>query len=254
MACYLCRLWLDKNSLEVILLIRGIEYSQNGLESNARSIEMIANNLANVNSIGFKKCLSFTEVIKNASENPQAEGTVNSVIDFSQGELRETGNKLDFAISGPGFFSVQTDQGILYTRQGNFTLNEEKFMTTSSGDLVLGQGGPILIDNECDITENGAIISNGDILDYLSIVNTENTSQLQPVGNGYFKAADESIMLLVDQDAVHINSGYLENSNVDPMTEMVSMIEIYRRFEANQKAIQAQDQTLDKAVNDIGVV
>ena len=235
-------------------MIRGVEYSQNGLESNARSIEIIANNLANVNSVGFKKCLSFTEIIKNASENPQAEGTVNSIIDFSQGELFETGNKLDFAISGPGFFSVQTEQGILYTRQGNFTLNEDSYLTTSSGDLVLGQGGPIAIDNECDIAENGAIISNGEVLDYLSIVNTTNTSKLQPVGYGYFKTTDESILMPVDQDKINVKSGYLENSNVDPMTEMVSMIEIYRRFEANQKAIQAQDQTLDKAVNDVGVV
>ena len=233
-------------------MLSGIQYSQNGLELAAKAIDIVANNLANVSTNGFKRSVVFAESIKNAVENPESEGIPIAVLDLSQGRIQHTGNELDLAIDGPGFFAVQTKDGLRLTRQGNFTRNDEGFLVNANGDQVLGEGGPILINENTQITEEGNIVSNESIIDRLSIHDFFDRSQIRLAGNGYFMAVDESTVVPLQES--HIKSGYLENSNVDPLAEMVNMIEIYRQFEANQKAIRAQDETLQKAVNEVGRV
>ena len=99
--------------------------------------------------------------------------------------------------------------------------------------------------------DDGAISIKDEIVDYFAIVKFTNPLQLRRVGNGYFKAADNAIIERVT-DQVQVKAGYLEDSNVNTLEEMVNMIEVYRQFEANQKALRSQDETLDKAVNDVG--
>jgi len=232
-------------------LLRSIIYSKNGLESNARSLDVISNNLANANSVGFKRSIVFSQTLKNAKENPTNEALPNELVDFTQGKLREAGNPLSVALVGEGFFTIQTEHGIFYTRQGNFTRNDEGYLTTGSGDFVLGEGGPIQIDQDFTFQEDGAISIKDSIVDYFAIVKFANPLQLRRVGNGYFKAADNAIIERVT-DQVQVKAGYVEDSNVNTLEEMVNMIEVYRQFEANQKALRSQDETLDKAVNDVG--
>lgn len=232
-------------------MLKSILYSQSGLESNARSLDVISNNLANANSVGFKRSIVFNQTLKNANEQSSRETLPNELVDFTQGKLRETGNPLSVALVGEGFFTVQSDQGTFFTRQGNFTLNNEGYLTTETGDFIVGEAGPIRIDQDFTIQEDGAIMSKGSIVDYFEIVKFKNPQQLRRVGNGYFKSADNAILEKVT-DQVQVKSGYLEDSNVNTLEEMVNMIEVYRQFEANQKALRTQDESLDKAVNDVG--
>ncbi len=232
-------------------MLKSILYSQSGLENNARSLDVISNNLANANSVGFKRSIVFNQTLKNANEPPNRETLPSELVDFTQGKLRETGNPLSVALVGEGFFTVQTDQGTFYTRQGNFTLNNEGYLTTENGDFIVGEAGPIQLDQDFNIQDDGAISVKGSIVDYFEIVKFRNPQQLRRVGNGYFKAADNAIMEKVT-DQVQVKSGYLEDSNVNTLEEMVNMIEVYRQFEANQKALRTQDESLEKAVNDVG--
>jgi flagellar basal-body rod protein FlgF len=229
-----------------------MQYTANGLESKARAIEVIANNLANASSAGFKRSVVFSESMQNSS-SPKDVSRPEEQIDFSQGRLRETGNKLDLAIDGSGFFTVQTEQGLCYTRQGSFVLNTEGFLATGDGDLVLGLAGPIRIAQDSSIADDGAISSGGEVIDHLAITHVTDSSKLVRAGEGKFLVSDESAISEAE-NGVQVKSGFLEDSNVDPLQEMASMIEVYRQFEANQKAMRAQDETLDKAVNQVGRV
>ena len=234
-------------------MLRGMQYTANGLENKARAMEIIANNLANVSSAGFKRSAVFSESLQNSGASPQTESTPIELIDFAQGRLQETGNKLDLAIEGPGFFTVQTEQGLRYTRQGHFVPNPEGLLATANGDLVLGQSGPISVALDSSIAEDGSIHSNDGVVDKLAIVQVTDSGQLRRAGNGYFQAVDDRA--LTDSDAsVRIRTGFLEESNVDALEEMANMIDVYRQFEANQKALRAQDETLEKAVNQVGRV
>ncbi len=234
-------------------MLRGMAYTANGLENKARSLEIIANNLANVNSVGFKRSAVFSESMQNPEANPKIESSPTELVDFAQGRLQATGNRLDFAIDGPGLFTVQTEQGLYYTRQGHFVLNPEGLLATVNGDLVLGQSGPIRIGIDATISEDGSIVSNGSTLDKLAIVQVADSSRLRRAGNGYFEVIDENAVM-ESEEGPRIMSGYLEESNVDALEEMANMIDVYRQFEANQKALRAQDETLEKAVNQVGRV
>ncbi len=234
-------------------LLRGMQYTANGLENKARAMEIIANNLANVSSAGFKRSAVFSESLQNSGTSPKVESTPVELIDFAQGRLQETGNRLDLAIDGPGFFSVQTEQGLRYTRQGHFVLNPEGLLVTAKGDLVMGQSGPIAIQLDSSISEDGSIHSNGEMVDKLAITQINDSSQLRRAGDGCFLTIDENAISESDGTA-RVKTGFLEESNVDALEEMANMIDVYRQFEANQKALRAQDETLEKAVNQVGRV
>jgi flagellar basal-body rod protein FlgF len=234
-------------------LLSGIKYSKNGLEANAKALDIVANNLANINTAGFKRNIVFMESLKNAAEVPEMTALPNTAFDFSQGDLEETGNKLDLAIDGRGLFTIQTENGIRYTRQGHFSRNAEGLLSTGDGDLVLGKSGPIPIEGNFSIAEDGTVLSNGEAVSTLSLADIDDVSQLKLEGNGLFSIKNQAA-ITEREGGYRVLSGFLEKSNVEPISEMVTMIELYRQFEANQRAIRAQDDTLEKAVNEIGKV
>ncbi len=234
-------------------MLKSMIYSHNGLETNARSLDVIANNLANANSVGFKRSVVFSQTLEQASRFPAQEATPLDQVDFTQGELRETGNPLSMALVGNGFFTVQSGAETYFTRQGNFTLTDDGYLATASGDLVMGEGGPILLDEDFTIQEDGAIMVQDSIVDYLSIVQVDDPNMLKRVGEGYFKASEDAFVRPTNED-VKVKAGFVESSNVNTLEEMVNMIEVYRHFEANQRALTTQDDSLDKAVNDVGRV
>ena len=233
-------------------MLQGIQYSQNGLENKKYAIDVIANNLANASSAGFKKSIVFSESLKNADSNPKANSQPLEVVDTSQGALRATGNTLDLAIEGEGFFVIDTEQGTRLTRQGHFQLDTEGFLVTANGDYVMSDGGPVSAQQEIQFTAQGGIIADGEPAGSLMIYQVTDSSKLQRSGDGYF-SADERYLAELD-NTPNVRSGFLESSNVNPLEEMVNLIEIYRQFEANQRALRTQDETLDKAVNDVGRV
>jgi len=202
--------------------------------------------MANINTNGFKKnIISFNQALE-----------MNSIskADFTQGPVRHTGNELDVALDSKGFFKIQTGNGIRYTRDGAFTLDENGTLVTLNGDSVFGQNGPITIDGtKVTIGGDGQVQVDDESVDRLMVVDFENPQLLQKEGGSmYFYSGEEKEISTVED--VGVQQGYLESSNVNSTEEMIKMIETYRAFESVQKAIQSIDKVTDKMVNDYGLV
>ena len=174
--------------------------------------------------------------------------------DFTNGGLIDTGGTLDIAIKGNGFFKIQGENGeTLYTRNGSFAVTEG-YLTDLDGRRVLGRNGAIFLGNGViDILSNGEIQINGNLVDTLDIVNINNKEFLRKQGDNLFYMAENTV---AEENIFNgeILQGYLEGSNMNPISGMVEMINLLREFEANQKVIKMQDEMLEKAANEIGRV
>jgi len=227
-------------------LISGIYNLIDGSLTQQLRFETVANNMANINTNGFKKnIISFNQAL---------EMNTISKADFTQGPVRHTGNELDVALDSKGFFKIQTANGIRYTRDGAFTLDENGTLVTLNGDSVLGENGPITIDGrEVTIGGDGQVQVDDESVDRLMVVDFENPHLLKKEGGArYFYSGEEKEISTVED--VGVQQGYLESSNVNSTEEMIKMIETYRAFESVQKAIQSIDKVTDKIVNDYGLV
>jgi len=227
-----------------------------------KRMEIIANNLANVNAVGFKRDRCAFQVPNPEDEARAAETTVQTGLlakqpfetytDYNQGPLHATGNPLDLALSGDGFFVVKTPDGEKYTRSGNFVLDAEKNLVTQDGHQVVGQGGPIVVDGaQVTIDETGAVIINGKRAGALKIVDFPKPYALQKDGGGLFKKADDQPEPIAAAD-VTVNQGFVEGSNINPILEMTEMIETVRGYESYQRIIQFLGEINAKAANEVG--
>jgi flagellar basal-body rod protein FlgF len=227
-------------------------------------LNTLANNVANIDTVGFKGEKTVFQVsgeMPAAAAPPRPAGVqpvspyappFETVVDFSQGAAKQTGNPLDVAINGDGFFAIQTPSGIQYTRQGSFTLNEEGMLVTPDGYPILGEGGEISLEaGTVDIDSQGTIYLNGDEVDQLQLANFANRYELRKVGNGRFAATDAA-QITERPDGTTLNQGYLEQANVHAVRAMTEMIETSRAFEAYQKVIQTADEATSKSINDVG--
>ncbi len=214
----------------------------------------IANNLANMNTLGYKRDFLFFDALdkKMASRNGEREA-----IDFSQGTLKQTANSLDVALSGPGFFTVENDDGQqFFTRVGHFKLDDDGILRTASGDMVMGEGGPITIigkslqPKNITITRNGEIYVDDAYMDRLQIVDFEDKSKLQKIGNNLFQAKNDAETVTVDKPELH--QGFLEESNVNPADEMIQLIEVQRQFESVQRMVRTLDEVFQRAAGQVG--
>jgi len=218
---------------------------QGGLRQE-RKLESVSNNLANAETIGFKKdTISFDAKFK---------AQVNK--DFSQGSLQTTGNALDVALSGEGFFKIETPEGIRYTRNGNFSLDINGVLVDQNGNPVLGQGGAITIAGEemeetLSINQIGEISLGGEVIDTLDIVTFDDKRKLDREAENLLSykgpTTDE---IQVEQTVVQHR--VLENSNIQVVDEMVRMIDYNRMFETFTKSILTFDEVDNKAINDVG--
>ncbi|WP_406242646.1 flagellar basal body rod C-terminal domain-containing protein [Tissierella carlieri] len=174
--------------------------------------------------------------------------------DFTNGGLIDTGGTLDVAIKGNGFFKIQGENGeTLYTRNGSFAITEG-YLTDLDGRRVLGRNGTIFLGNgTIDILSDGEIQIDGNPVDTLDIVDINNKEFLRKRGDNIFYMADNTVAEENIFDG-EILQGYLEGSNMNPISGMVEMINLLREFEANQKVIRMQDEMLEKAANEIGRV
>lgn len=239
----------------------GIYPAVSGNLAAMRRLDIISNNMANANTAGFKKDkMSFEGMLAGAvnppavPQNSTADPILqreNVYIDYSSGPISQTGNPLDLALDGDGFFAVTTPDGTAYTRQGNFRLSSDGTLVTSDGYPLLGQGGAVRIQGgHIDIDSKGTVKVDGTPVGTLSLVDFEKPYKLNKIGSTLFVPSGEQAPVPVSKTL--IQQGHLEGSNVETISEMVQMIETNRYFEACQRVIRGFDDMTAKAANDLG--
>ncbi len=261
------------------IMHEGIYIAASGAFKQEHKLDVISNNLANLGTTGFKRDgLAFKELIPPFTETAQLSANLNPqpgafqpdpkvsyvgvtelYTDVTNGTLRQTGNALDLALDGKGFFVVDSKEGQRFTRNGNFQLSGDGTLITHEGFKVLGQDGkPIKVDSQegiISINQKGGIsVSNGKQstpVGDLQLVSFDDPKKLAKEGNGVFKIADPSVKKSPTQE-VSVQQGFLETSNVNSIEEMTDMIATMRAFEAYQKIIQSIDEADEQAVNAIG--
>jgi len=243
-----------------------LEASRGCLKEEIR-MDIISNNLANSTGIGFKKDrVSFQQMLDQETADPQQvteEGLkrdpylISIDTDMSEGDIQTTGNELDLAITGDGFFKINTPDGIRYTRKGNFTLDSQGNLVNQDGNPVMGKAGTINIpisDTSNDvivIDDQGMISYEEKILDQLDIVSFDDSKSLVKAEKNLFKNDSDNPEVAAGTDT-SVKQGYIELSNVNVAEEMVNMVHSMRAFESYQKAIKAIDELNDKAINQVG--
>jgi flagellar basal-body rod protein FlgF len=260
-------------------LVRGLYTSANGALVAQANVDVIANNLANVNTSGFKRALlqvqsaPKTDLFRNQTDPgtaPSARtpgmtahqfigtlGSGSTIYDtptvFDQGAIQQTGNALDVALSGPGFFAVRDGNNqVRYTRDGSFLKNAQDQLVTNNGDAVLGaNGGPIVLPDQgaVNIDRQGNISVNGAPNGQLAVFEFGNTTNLRPEGANKFVDAGANPQLAT---ATTVMQGAQEKSTSDVVRSMVDLITNERWFDANQKSIQTQDDATGVAVEQLG--
>jgi flagellar basal-body rod protein FlgG len=221
-----------------------------------RRLEMVTQDLANVNTAGYKGVrLVFREVLEGPQpRNLPIGGQValsEQRMDLSNGNLRNSGNPLDLAIVGDGFFSVQTDHGVRYTRQGAFSLSASHTIVTPSGEPVLGEKGPIHLNGtKVEVGTDGSVLVDGSPVDRLKIVRAEDSRSLVREESNYFRAGEADMQPVTEK--TQVLQGSIEDANVNPVEAMVSLIDVERQFEAYEHAMRTMDETTEKVVNEAG--
>ena len=239
---------------------------------------IISNNLANVNTVGYKAdtvafkdtMIHFAhdfirEPLENLRSKPlfpeaQQRARVRLAVektDFTQGGMQYTGNPLDIAITGEGFFRIQTPNGDFLSRNGAFCQNADGTLVTKQGWPVLGTNGPIQIPEGTrgvQINSEGRVFADGAEVAQLDLVGVDRPEGLEKVGANLFRLRPGSTAQETDprQDGSLINQGYLESANVNPVLEMVNMIEVQRAFEAHLKIMQSSDAVDREAITKVG--
>ncbi|MEJ2049387.1 MAG: flagellar hook basal-body protein [Calditrichota bacterium] len=167
--------------------MRNISAAIASMVGRMRQLEITANNLANVNTPGFKRNLYFNNILEDLLSRDVNQSEFNSSLrleerertDFSQGILHKTDNPLDLAFNGDGYFVVQTDQGLAYSRNGNFTRDANGYLVTNNGDYVLGEGGPIqLPDGQVEVSKAGFVMVDGQLIDRFRVVKPTDIRQI----------------------------------------------------------------------------
>lgn len=234
----------------------GLESVSRSLNQNDKKIGSLANNLANLNSTGYKREVPFEQLIMRDGEQMKT----RRLIDFSQGELEQTSNPLDLAIQGDAFFVLESNEGeILFTKNGKFKLTEEGYLTDHVGNQLQGEGGPLQLQEEfwdknrvINVTADGEVFVGDDFIDRIKLVKVEDKASLMRFSNSTFKVSN-GYFDDVEKGEVKILQGYLENSNINPIVEMEEMIRISKNYESAQKMIQYIDEIMGNA-NEIGNV
>lgn len=252
----------------------GLYAAVSGSLTQEKRLAILNNNLANATTVGFKT----DHAVFRVAELPLIVGTVTpegyptAVVasldplegrhspqqqlvvthtDFSQGPIRETGNPLDVALDGQGFFVVQTPDGVAYTRQGSFSINADGLLVTREGLLVQGEQGPLNVGGgNVSIDASGEVSVGGVPQGRLRLVDFASPYGLQKMGDSLFRAATPEVQELTSTGLV-VHQGAVEASNSDPIQLLSATIVASRAYEAYQKVIQAFDETAGRAVNDL---
>jgi len=240
-------------------MIKGLYTSASGMIPGLKKQEIIANNISNSSTSGFKKDDMFVRELSRAERRlaPKKSDWQTPTVDaeytdFRPGVFDQTGNPLDVAIEGDGFFTLLDGEGKMYlTRSGTFTVNGEGYLSYPGNFLLTSEGGPIQVGSgQVSISKSGEVEVDGLAVGRIVPMTIANLDDLQKAGQSLFTIPEG--MQLIPSTQATIQQGYLETSNVDIVREMVDLIISYRDYEANAKAIQSQDSSLEHLFNRVG--
>jgi flagellar basal-body rod protein FlgF len=225
----------------------------------SRELEVVSHNLANTSTMGFKRELLNNWMVRSPATSQGELVEPGNYVDvrsrdLEQGSIHETGKDTDLALQGPGYFKVQTPQGIRYTRNGSFALNPEYQLVTQQGYKVMGKNGDITLnalDKDFTFDAEGGIHMDKNLGDQILVVDFPNPQSLRPEGHNYLaggpQAGEEQ-----EVPSTRVLQGNIEESNVDVVAESVNLIDIQRRYEAYLKVLQTFATSDSKAIQDIG--
>ena len=231
------------------------------MREDADALRVTANNVANANSVAYRrqvqvKHLDFASVAAGAHSATASEFQLPQTqvaVDTRTGTLRSTGEPLNVALQGEGYFVVDTAQGQMLTRRGDFHVDESGVLSAYTGDPVLGAEGALHVpDGTLQIAPDGTVTVGTATIGHLRVVQPESGTALTESSNGLLTlpAGQEP----TDATAMQVHQGFLETSNVQPVTEMMHLMESIRHFESGQRYVRAYDDMLDKAINDLGQI
>lgn len=227
--------------------------------------DVIVNNMANADTPGYKRQFPLARTLAQAAvgavdgeEAAGGQGVIGTVgfgavmgqavTSFRQAGLRSTGNEMDLALDGPGFFALDVNGTTMYTRDGSFRVDREGYLVNADGYRILGESGPLAIGNgQVSFGEDGTVLVDGKVAGRLKVVDFDDKGSLRRMGDNLFAAEGEG-----RPAKAFVRSGFLEMADVQPVKEMVELISVMRAYEANQRLIRAQDEVLGKAVTEIG--
>ncbi len=229
----------------------------------SKAQEVTADNLANINTPGFRGSILFHRVLQEQIDGQTVTRTeAMQQINMEQGILEPTGNPFDLGIEGEGFFVVEQDGDSFLTRDGRFHINSDGYLVNSSGGRVSGQAGPVHLPEyfqgldsqtdrmEVEVGSDGTVRVNDEVMDKIRVVEVDDPSNLERRGNSYFALSEEGT--LVEENSSTILQGYFEKGNVNPLNEMVDMMRNMQMFEAQQRILRSNDEILGQATNSLG--
>ena len=225
-------------------------------QSSLRSeLNIVANNIANANTTGFKReGMVFQEYLNKPAHDKQQFSFVQGAglaRDLSDGALHTTGNSFDLGLSGEGYFVVETPQGQRFTRNGRFQMNAEGNLTTAQGYQVLSGGAPINIPQDqgrLNVSKDGTISTDEGEIGKVDVVKFDDPRELKKAAGGLYLTTQPPQAA----ENYTIQQGMLEDSNVEPILEMTRMMTLNREYSSIQKFTQAEDQRIKKAIQRLG--
>ncbi len=247
-------------------MIRGIYTLTSSVLTRNKELGVISNNMANINTQGFKadKLVTTSEfaarlnIAENGTENAMGNiallvSTEDTKVNFEQGSLKATGRELDFALADAGFFEIDSPDGTVYTRNGSFVIDEDGYLTLPGVGRVQGSRGDIRINtNHFTVDATGSLQVNGDTVDRLSVMDFEDYSQVIKREDGMFVPRDGVNARTVDGNIVAWK--HLEGSNVNMVDQMTAMMTSQRGIQSCSQFIKIADQLLGRVISDVGGV
>lgn len=233
-------------------MLDAIGASQAAMEVDQLKLQSVSHNVANMNTPGFKKSLlertHFEEELQNSAADPLDHLQTTHIT--NQGVLNQTHHLTDLALSGAGYFQVQNDKGIVYTRRGDFQINAQGQLALPSGEVLLGNAGAIKVDDSTfKIDAQGILYSNNHPIGQIELVQFKKNDTLDYLGNGLYQSEASPTPAA---STTRVLQGFIEQSNVQSMDEMMELLKISRHFEVSQRIMRTADGLLATAINKLG--
>jgi len=229
---------------------------------NQLKLDILSNNISNMGTYGYKRDgITFRIPTEDDQKNEKSLYSLfpfggKTYVDFTPGTYKFTGNPLDLTIKGDGFFVVESSQGNLYTRRGDFAVDQQGRIVTKDGKLVVGEGGPITVAGaDIQVDSEGNVYSDNELVGKLKIVTFGDLTNLEKVEGSYLKLTDPQLQgQEKTPEGTEVWQGYVEMSNVDVVSFMVEMITLLRAHESYKNAIDAMREADRKDAQEVGLV